>query len=293
MTSDWSSDKVRFHGQISDQFGGRASRRAPSRRFCAAPQPARAGPSRRDPGGQTTSRVRPAVHTGPGGAARGVAGRCRRGLRAARRGGLSQQPARRDDPGLREGGRATGRARGPPCQAGIPAGLRLRPAGRHPVSAPGLAPISPPGPQRGPQRPLELSRSERCAGAARCPCSLPQQGPRHRCQPRADRHLQRLRPGARTRDPGRCGEWRNTAGGRGSGTERHDQGGDAGSPRRHFDPRRRRRHRCRRPRAGGSRRCRPHAGSPIPDWGRAVRGAEDGTRRLGRGPRTAGPRGRL
>ncbi len=114
-----------------------------------------------------------------GNTAGAVPGRDRRGLRAARRGGLPDQP-----PGggtwvaPRGGGVPTAPIARAPPGPDVQDRLLVRSPGRHPVPAPGLAAVDPKGPQRGPERATQLPRRPRSAGAARRPRVLPQPGPR-------------------------------------------------------------------------------------------------------------------
>ena len=96
---NWISDKVRFDAKNKDQFDPRAAPDARPRRAGRAPSPARARPPGRDPERATPARGAAAVDAGAGHRAGALARGRGRGVRAADRGGLPREPARRKDPG--------------------------------------------------------------------------------------------------------------------------------------------------------------------------------------------------
>ena len=239
-----------------------------------------------------------AVDARPRDPARPLAGRRRRGVRAARRRGLPDEPARRHDPHRR--GR---RGRRPPTDAPHPARGRRTSAidfgyGRPDViaiPARRLAAVDAAGPDRGAERAARLPRPARRRRAPRGTRRLPQPRARHVRRCAAGRRQQRLRAGAScwscprfaraarrriaVEDPSLHDDFRRVADLLGMTIV-------AGSRGRRRDP-----GRCARP-----HRCRPRprdACPPVPHGRRPVRGAPSRARPLGDRRLATDHRGRL
>ena len=205
---------VRFpdHGENEDQFGCGAARRAAAGRRRAAPPAARTGASRGDPLGAARGGQRRAVDARPRDPAGPVAGRGRRGLRAARRRGLPDEPAGRHDPHRR--GRRRLDPDDHPTSSDLrehPLRLRLRPSRRFAIPASRMAAVDAAGPDRGAERAARLSRParrRRAPGGAR---RLPQPRARHVRRCRASCRQQRVRAGGGARHA--CASRRGARGG--------------------------------------------------------------------------------
>ena len=238
VTGDRSLDKVRFHGTNEDQFSSRAARPARPRRSRAAPSAAGAGDPRSGPQRPAGGRRGPAVDPGTGRAARGLARDRGRGLRAARRRGLSRDHAGRRHP-CRDHVPAAAR----PPTSGAGHGLRRRlpagPARSRPLPARDVVALGQAGARHRPEPAARLSRRARDARAARCPGGLPQSRPGHGRRRRFDRRLLRVRAGPQARRSGPARRRRAADRHRGSDPAREPRGPARDRSRGRRDPGRR------------------------------------------------------